>query len=126
MPRVVTQRDRRAIGSADAALRAQDQKLSARQLRRVPTHADIHGQPENIAARGLAQQLRRQRQAARGTGGAGLDIEQGGIAIEQWVHGLTENVFMRTKRHFGDYSEAERHVRRKYSSNQLHTLAKIA
>jgi len=61
---VKAQSDGLAIFGAQAAMRAQDQKLGIKQPRRLPTHAGILRQAEEVA-RGLRQQhLGRQRQSA--------------------------------------------------------------
>jgi len=61
---MVAERDRPAVLAADAALRAEDEHLRAEQPCRVPAHPDVLRPTEQVAARALAQQLRRQRQPA--------------------------------------------------------------
>src|SRR5262249_41514284 len=60
-------------GSADASLGAENQELAAIQLGRIPAHAGILRQTEEIAAGGFPQQFGRQRQTACRAGAAGLD-----------------------------------------------------
>ena len=61
---VIAERDRRAVRRADAALRAEDEELRAAELARVPAHAGVLRQPEEVAAGALEQHLLGQRQLA--------------------------------------------------------------
>ena len=74
MPRVITQRNRLPIRRAHAALRAQNQKLFAAQLRRIPAHPGILRHPENIAAGTFQKLLLRNRQTSRRTAGARFNL----------------------------------------------------
>ena len=91
VPGVVAQRDRRAVGGADAALRAEDEEFLAAQLFWVPAHAGVLRQAEDVAAGGVAQELSGERQLARGPGGGGpqrVDRGIGGIEKGRVIHRL--------------------------------------
>ena len=77
---VVAERDRLAVVAAQAALRAEDQVGRARGLARVPAHAGVLGEAEEVAARGRAQHLRFEREAAAGASGARADRARVGVA----------------------------------------------
>ena len=80
---VKSQRDGFAVFRAQTAVRAQDQKLRIEQPRRIPSHAGILRQAEEIAG-GLGEQhLRRERQRARGTCRVRGDAQNLGAAILQ-------------------------------------------
>src|SRR5262245_42831407 len=55
MTGVISKGNRSAIGFPNSPLRAQDQKLFARKLIRVPTHAGVLAVSKKIAARGIAE-----------------------------------------------------------------------
>ena len=74
MADVIAERDRRAVGRADAAHGAQDQELRAAQLGRVPAHAGVLRQAEQVAAGRVAQIVLIQRQLARWAGRVRADI----------------------------------------------------
>jgi hypothetical protein len=84
---VQTERDGPSIRRAYAALGAEDEELRPAQLLGVPAHAGVLGEAENVAAGRLAQQLLGQRQTAGRPGGAGLDVEQGGVGIDEGREG---------------------------------------
>ena len=73
MPGVITERDGLAIGRAQSALRAEDEKLFASDLGRIPTHAGILREAEQIAAGTVQQQVFRQGQTPRRTAGLRLN-----------------------------------------------------
>ena len=50
MPGMIAERDRRAVVGADAALRAEDQEFRRPSSARLPAHAGILRQAEEIAA----------------------------------------------------------------------------
>ena len=62
--RVVPERDRPPVRRADAALRAEDQELRAAQAPRLPAHAGVLREAEEIAARRVPQQVGVERQRA--------------------------------------------------------------
>ena len=72
--RVVSQRDRPAIGCPEAALRAEDQERVARDLARRPAHARVLGQAEEVARRPLTEHLARERQRTLGAIGLGRHL----------------------------------------------------
>ena len=78
---VIAERDGFAIGRAHAALRAEDEERLAPRLRRVPAHAGVLRQPEEIAAGTVAQHLLGQWQLARRAGGLAAD------AVDVFVRG---------------------------------------
>ena len=65
---VITERDRRPVGRANAAVRREHQKFLAAERGGIPSHAGVLRPAEQIARRPLAQHLRRQRQRARRPG----------------------------------------------------------
>ena len=60
---VQSNRCRRPVVAADAALRADDKYIAAREVIGIPPHARIDRHTEDIAARRRAQHLIRQRQS---------------------------------------------------------------
>src|SRR5205085_5073859 len=52
---VIAERDRPAVGSTHAALRAEDQVLRPAELARIPAHPRVLREPEDVAARTLEQ-----------------------------------------------------------------------
>jgi hypothetical protein len=64
MAGVVAERDRPAVLAAQASLRAEDQERGARCLARVPAHAGVLREAEEVAARRPQQQLGLERQAS--------------------------------------------------------------
>lgn len=79
---VVAEGDGRAVGGADAALGAENEKFFAEQFARVPAHAGVLRQAEDVPAGGVAQHLCGEREFAGGAGrgGAqGVDRGIGGI-----------------------------------------------
>src|SRR5580765_4343255 len=86
MSRVVAQSDGLAIGRADAALSAENQKLLSIELRRIPAHPGILTQANNIAARMVQEQLFRQRQTASWAGCLSLKlVNLRRIRTQNWV-----------------------------------------
>ena len=83
MPGVITKRNRPSVFAADSSLCAQDEILIAQQLLRIPAHAGVLGEAEQIAARLRAQHLLGNRQSARRTSGAGLDVGNHGLGTAQ-------------------------------------------
>ena len=80
---VVAEGERCAVRLADAALRAQNERLLATEPGRIPAHADVLAQREEVAARTLTQHLGGERQLARRTVGGRLEtIERGGAVDE--------------------------------------------
>ena len=63
MAGVIAECDRLALLRAQAAHRADDDVLRSAEGVRTPAHAGVLGQPEDVAARLIAQHLRRDRQA---------------------------------------------------------------
>ena len=57
MAGVIAERDGFAVRRAQAALRAENEKLSAAGFGRVPAHAGVLRQAEKIAARMIQQQV---------------------------------------------------------------------
>ncbi len=80
MPGVITERNRRTIGRANASLRAEYQVLRPQYRLRVPAHPRILCQTEKITAGPRAQDFVRQRKRTLRTRRAGLDIEFRGLA----------------------------------------------
>ncbi len=76
---MVAQRDRRAVGGADAAQSAEDEVLLAVERVGPPAHADVLGQSEDVAARRFAQHLFGQWQAPLGARRPGEDVVNGGV-----------------------------------------------
>src|SRR5207302_9858913 len=68
---VETKRDRLSIRRAQTALRADDQKFFAPKLGRIPAHAGILGEAENVAAGLVEEHFRRERELAGGSFGPG-------------------------------------------------------
>ena len=73
MPRVIAERDGFAIRRAQAALRAQDQKLFTPKFGWIPAHARVLRQAEQISARTLRKHFFGERQASRRAGAAGFN-----------------------------------------------------
>jgi hypothetical protein len=71
---VVAECDGLAVVAAEAPLGAQDQVGRARGLARVPAHARVLGEAEEIAARGAAQHFRFDRETAARALGAGANL----------------------------------------------------
>ena len=67
---VIAQSHGRAVGTADAAMGAEDEKFLAQELARVPAHARILREPEHPAARGILEHLRGERKLPGRTGPA--------------------------------------------------------
>ena len=78
---VVAERDRRAVGRADPAQRAQHQELLAPEPAGVQAHAGVLRPAEQVAARAAAQHLLGQREPARGPGPARAQVEDGGVGL---------------------------------------------
>src|SRR2546430_9634585 len=60
---------------SDAAVGAEHEELRPAQLARVPAHAGVLGEAEDVAARALQQHLGGQRKSARRAGADSLHIE---------------------------------------------------
>ena len=80
MSRVITQRDRLAIGRSDASLCAEQQILRPEQIFRLPTHSRTLRQAKQIAARPIPQHLVGQRQLALRTCCVGVDVKDRSVA----------------------------------------------
>ncbi len=72
--------DGRAVFSAQAAMRAQDQELGIEQAIRVPAHAGVLSQAEEIARWLREQHLSGERQLARRSARVRGDCEKAGSA----------------------------------------------
>ena len=84
---VVTERDWRAVGGADAALGTEDEKLFTAEQGGIPAHAGVLRQPKEVAAGHVPQLVGFKRQFSAGTGGGGAQGEDGVVSgIENWVH----------------------------------------
>ena len=59
MAGVIAERDGRAVGRADAAVRAEDQEFLAAELRRIPAHAGVLRPAEQVAGGPLRAASRR-------------------------------------------------------------------
>ena len=79
MAGVIAQRDRSAVAGANAAMGAEDQDLGTAQLLRIPTHAGILREAEQIAGRPVQQHLGGNRQRALRACAAAAHVEQAGI-----------------------------------------------
>ena len=83
---VITQRDGRAVGRADAAVGAEDQELLAAERSRIPPHAGILGQAEELAGGTAEQHLGSDGQRALRAACAGANvIERRIVGIEDWA-----------------------------------------
>ena len=91
MAGVIAKCDGLPVRRADAALRAEDEKGFADRLARIPTHACVLTETEDVAARSVAEHLLGQRQAARGAGGFGLDLKDGFACGGEEVGGQTHD-----------------------------------
>ncbi len=87
MSGVVAQRHRRAVGGANAPLRAEHQELGPEHLLRRPAHAGVLRHAEQVAAGPVSQHFGRERQRASRPGSIGLNLEQRRLAA---VENLTE------------------------------------
>ena len=87
MSHVVTQGDRSPIRSADSSLGPEKKVGGPADLWRIPAHAGILGQSENISAGGLAEQFLGQRQLADGSRGFGQDLVEGRVGLQEGVEG---------------------------------------
>ena len=89
--RVITQRDRLSIRRTHAALGAEDEILFPADLLRVPAHADVLGQAEEVAAGAVQQEVGIQGEASLRPRCAGADAVDLGIFREQFGrHGRSE------------------------------------
>ena len=79
MAGVETESDGLAIFRAQAAMRAQDQKLRIEESIRLPTHAGVLTQAEEISRWLREQHLRSERKQPGGTMGMRGNIEQTGV-----------------------------------------------
>ena len=70
---VVTERDGRSVGCADAALRGENEKLFPEHRGGRPTHAGVLRHAEEIAAGHIAELVGLEREAARRPGGGGAE-----------------------------------------------------
>ena len=76
VPRVISQRDGMAVGSAHAALGGEHEELGTSELARIPAHTRVLRQPEEISARPLEQHLAGEGQAAARSRARRLDGPQ--------------------------------------------------
>ncbi len=67
-------------GGADAAVRAEQQELRSAKFGRIPTHARVEAQAEQIAGRAVEEHLRGERKAAGRAGRLGTDLVDAGVA----------------------------------------------
>jgi hypothetical protein len=74
MSGVITQRDRLSVRRAQSALCAENQKLLSAQFLRIPAHASILGESENISARLTQQHFGVEGKLARRTLCFGADL----------------------------------------------------
>ena len=84
---VIAEGDRAAVGAPHAALGAQQKELRAQQLPRIPAHARVLRQPEDVAARLLAQHLGGEGQAPGRPGAGRLDRPGLGARLDDGVEG---------------------------------------
>ncbi len=92
MSGMVAERDRGAIGGADSAVGAEDQKLFAAQRGRVPTHAGVLGPAESVAGGAFQQHFGRNGKRSGGAAGLGGNIEKGGVGrVQNAVEGSAHN-----------------------------------
>ena len=80
MPCVVTERDRGTIGSANSAVRAQDQEFLAAHRRWIPPHAGVLAPAEKLARGTIQQHCGRDRQRALWARGFGANVEERCVA----------------------------------------------
>ena len=55
MPGVISERDGRSVGGANAAMGTEQQDLFTAQLLRIPSHARVLSEPEKIAGWAIEQ-----------------------------------------------------------------------
>ena len=84
---VIAERDRRPVGSADAAVGGQHQEFAGAELRRIPAHAGVLRPAEQIARRTGAEHLRGEREYANRAGRAGRYVECGAVVGVEGVRG---------------------------------------
>ena len=84
VPGVIAQRDGAAIGSADAALGAENQNFLAAEGFRIPAHAGVLSPAENVSAGSRSQHLFGQGQRPLGAGRTGADF------VDRWVRGCKQ------------------------------------
>src|SRR5207253_4945483 len=80
--RVIAERDRVSVGRPDPALRAREQESGPAELPRIPAHAGVLGEPEDVATRALEEHLRREREATFRPGRGGLDLPDRAIRLD--------------------------------------------
>ncbi len=73
---VVAERDRAPVVRAQPSVGGEDQERVAGGLRRVPAHAGVLGQPEHVAGRPVAKELRRQGEQPGRALRRRLDVEE--------------------------------------------------
>src|SRR5690349_9634490 len=98
MSSMISKRDRRAVWPAQSALRAQNEKLFAPKLLRIPAHAGILSEAEQISARLVQQHVRGHWQAACRTFGLRLyfvDSRQGSGEDVALSHALIQPLPLR-------------------------------
>ena len=80
VPGVIPEGDGRAIGGANAAVGAEDEKLFAAEQGGVPAHAGVLGPAEEVAGGAVEQHFRRYGSGALRSARFGRDIENRGVA----------------------------------------------
>ena len=88
MTGVITERNRLAVGCAQPALRAENQKLFPSGLGRNPAHAGVLRHAKQIATGTVPEQLIAEWQTPGGAGGVGVDLVNFWGGIEHVVAGI--------------------------------------
>ena len=101
--RVVPERDRLAVGGADAALGGEHEELWSAKLARIPAHARVLGEPEDVAARALEQHLRGQRQPTLRARPRSLDLPDRRVGPNDLVEPGLGNFRRHRSPHFGPH-----------------------
>ena len=92
---VVAERDRGAIGRADAAVGAQDENFLPAQRRGIPAHARVLRPAEDVARGPRDQHFGGHGQRAGGAGNFAADVVKGGIAGIQELRERSRHVFLK-------------------------------
>ncbi len=79
---VVAECDRGAVGAANTAIGAEHQVLRTTELARIPAHAGVLRETEDVSARALEKHLGRQWKPARRARAGGLHGENAGLGID--------------------------------------------
>ncbi len=82
---VVAESDGRAVGGADSAMGAEDEELLTAERGRVPAHAGVLAQAEEVAGRAVEEHLGGDGEHAGGAGGFAADVVDGGVGGVQDV-----------------------------------------